>query len=159
MTTEPDLLAPETETPEAPEAAETPELSNTDSEVPETDLDAAVLADLVPETPDAYAITLADGMEDIDADLNQRLHEAGFSNAQAQLIYDLAGRFFHRFSAILIRPLSARPTVRRWLLSLAGLKAGKSWPRKSKAGARPTYPRPPLKPSVKLPMACAQCIA
>ncbi|QPO12833.1 hypothetical protein IT893_04740 [Thalassospira sp. A40-3] len=91
MTTEPDLLAPETKTPEAPEVAETPELSDTESEVLETDLDAAVLADLVPETPDAYAITLADGMEDIDADLNERLHAAGFSNAQAQLVYDLAG--------------------------------------------------------------------
>ncbi|BDW95290.1 hypothetical protein MACH10_09750 [Thalassospira tepidiphila] len=91
MTTEPDLLAPETETPEVPEAAETTELSNTDSEIPETDLDAAAIADLVPETPGAYAITLADGMEDIDTDLNQRLHAAGFSNAQAQLVYDLAG--------------------------------------------------------------------
>ncbi|KZB72339.1 MULTISPECIES: hypothetical protein [Thalassospira] len=91
MTTEPDLLAPETETPEAPEAEETPERTDIESEVPETHLDAAALADLVPETPDAYAITLADGMEDIDADLNQRLHAAGFSNAQAQLVYDLAG--------------------------------------------------------------------
>lgn len=91
MTTEPDLLAPETETPEAPEAAETPERTDIESEVPETQLDAAAIADLVPETPDAYAITLAEGMEDIDADLNQRLHAAGFSNAQAQLVYDLAG--------------------------------------------------------------------
>jgi hypothetical protein len=91
MTTEPDLLAPETQIPEVPEVAEAPELSDTDSEVPETELDAAAIADLVPETPDAYAITLAEGMEDIDADLNQRLHAAGFSNAQAQLVYDLAG--------------------------------------------------------------------
>lgn len=94
MTTEPDLLTPETETPEVPEvpeAAETSERPDIETPVPEPDLDAAVLADLVPETPDAYAITLAEGMEDIDADLNQRLHEAGFSNAQAQLVYDLAG--------------------------------------------------------------------
>ncbi|MBP3127783.1 hypothetical protein [Thalassospira sp. ER-Se-21-Dark] len=91
MTTEPDLLSPETETPEAPEAAETPELLDTTDETSETELDPADLADLVPETPDAYAITLADGMEDIDTDLNQRLHAAGFSNAQAQLVYDLAG--------------------------------------------------------------------
>jgi hypothetical protein len=91
MTTEPDLLAPETETPEVPEAAETPELPGTESEVPETDIGAAAIADLVPETPDAYAITLADGVGEIDADLNQRLHRAGFSNAQAQLVYDLAG--------------------------------------------------------------------
>lgn len=91
MTTEPDLLAPETETPEVPEAAETPELLDAIDETAEPEQNAAALADLVPETPDAYAITLADGMEDIDADLNQRLHAAGFSNAQAQLVYDLAG--------------------------------------------------------------------
>jgi len=91
MTTEPDLLAPETETPEAPEAAEPPELLDTIDETSEPELDAAAIADLVPETPDAYAITLADGMEDIDTDLNERLHAAGFSNAQAQLVYDLAG--------------------------------------------------------------------
>ena len=91
MTTEPDLLAPETETPEAPEAPETPERTDIETPAPEPELDAAALADLVPETPDAYAITLAEGMEDIDADLNQRLHAAGFSNAQAQLVYDLAG--------------------------------------------------------------------
>ncbi|AXO15667.1 capsid assembly protein [Thalassospira indica] len=91
MTTEPDLLAPEAEIPEVPEAAETPELPDIESEVPETELDPADVADLVPETPDAYAISLADGIGEIDADLNQRLHAAGFSNAQAQLVYDLAG--------------------------------------------------------------------
>lgn len=91
MTTEPDLLAPETEMPEVPEAAETPERPDIETLEPEPELDAAAIADLVPETPDAYAITLAEGMEDIDADLNQRLHAAGFSNAQAQLVYDLAG--------------------------------------------------------------------
>lgn len=91
MTTEPDLLATEPETPEAPEAEETPELPDTETPAPEPELDSAAIADLVPETPDAYAITLADGMEDIDTDLNQRLHAAGFSNAQAQLVYDLAG--------------------------------------------------------------------
>jgi len=91
MTTEPDLVATETQIPEVPEAAETPE--RTDIETPEAEpqLDAAALADLVPESPDAYAIRLSEGMEEIDADLNQRLHAAGFSNAQAQLVYDLAG--------------------------------------------------------------------
>ena len=91
MTTEPDLLAPETETLEVPEAAETPGLHDIETPAPETELDAAAIADLVPETPDAYAITLSEGMEEIDSDLNQRLHAAGFSNAQAQLVYDLAG--------------------------------------------------------------------
>ena len=86
MTTEPELPAPETEIPEIPE---TQDLLNVGGEEPA--LEPATLADQVPETPDAYAISLAEGLGDIDADLNQRLHEAGFSNAQAQLVYDLAG--------------------------------------------------------------------
>jgi hypothetical protein len=88
MTTEPDLLAPETEMPEVPETLELPDTDNTE---PEELPDPATIANLVPETPDAYAISLADGIGEIDADLNQRLHAAGFSNAQAQLVYDLAG--------------------------------------------------------------------
>jgi hypothetical protein len=88
MTTEPDLLAPETEMPEVLETLELPDTRNTE---PEELPDPATIANLVPETPDAYAISLADGIGEIDADLNQRLHAAGFSNAQAQLVYDLAG--------------------------------------------------------------------
>ncbi|WP_052657658.1 hypothetical protein [Thalassospira sp. HJ] len=91
MTTEPDLLSPEVAASDVPETSETPEAEDASNEMPESMLDPEALANLVPETPDAYAITLADGFGDIDADLNQRLHEAGFSNAQAQLVYDLAG--------------------------------------------------------------------
>ncbi|NIY76959.1 hypothetical protein HED22_14995 [Thalassospira sp. HF15] len=91
MTTEPDLLSPEAEAPEVPEASETPETPGAISEEPEAEVDAAALADLVPDAPDAYAIELTEGIGEIDADLNKRLHEAGFSNAQAQLVYDLAG--------------------------------------------------------------------
>lgn len=91
MTTEPDLLSPEIEASDVPETPETQQAEDANNETPETTPDPATLADLVPERPDAYAITLAEGMEDIDAGLNQRLHEAGFSNAQAQLVYDLAG--------------------------------------------------------------------
>ena len=90
MTTEPELPAPEDEIPEVPE---TQDLLNVGGDEPEPQQvrDPEALADMVPETPDAYAISLAEGLGDIDADLNQRLHEAGFSNAQAQLVYDLAG--------------------------------------------------------------------
>ncbi|MBC05955.1 hypothetical protein [Thalassospira sp.] len=91
MTTEPDLLSPEVAASDVPETPETQEAENIGNEAPESRLDPEAAANLVPETPDAYAITLADGFGEIDVDLNQRLHEAGFSNAQAQLVYDLAG--------------------------------------------------------------------
>ena len=44
----------------------------------------------VPEAPDAYRIELKDDLLQIDPDVNKRLHEAGFSPRQAQLVYDLA---------------------------------------------------------------------
>jgi hypothetical protein len=44
----------------------------------------------VPDSPDGYAIELKDPALWPDPDVNARLHEAGFTPAQAQLVYDLA---------------------------------------------------------------------
>lgn len=44
----------------------------------------------VPATPDGYAIDTAHGLFSADAEINTRLHAAGFTPAQAQLVYDLA---------------------------------------------------------------------
>lgn len=44
----------------------------------------------VPEAPDAYRIELKDDLLQIDPEVNKRLHAAGFSPTQAQLVYDLA---------------------------------------------------------------------
>jgi len=44
----------------------------------------------VPDTPDAYRITVNHPRLAIDPDVNRRLHEAAFTPAQAQLVYDLA---------------------------------------------------------------------
>jgi hypothetical protein len=44
----------------------------------------------VPETPDAYEITPPHDLCGPDPEVNRRLHEAGFSCRQAQLVYDLA---------------------------------------------------------------------
>lgn len=43
----------------------------------------------LPATPDAYELDV-DDLLDVDPEVNQRLHAAGFSNEQAQLVYDLA---------------------------------------------------------------------
>lgn len=43
-----------------------------------------------PPRPEDYAIDCGHGFFDIDPDINQRLHQAGFSSQQAQLLYDLA---------------------------------------------------------------------
>ena len=43
-----------------------------------------------PETPDGYCISCDHGLFEPDPEINSRLHGAGFSAEQAQLVYDLA---------------------------------------------------------------------
>ncbi|WP_052065697.1 capsid assembly protein [Thalassospira australica] len=130
MTTEADLLSSETgisdslETPDVSESPETPEVPNTDRTLPETGIDVAAHADVVPETPDAYAITIADGLGEMDVDLNQRLHAAGFSNAQAQLVYDLAGEILSPMLSEMDQA-AARATDRATLIAEFG--GAESW--------------------------------
>lgn len=52
---------------------------------------ARVLSTLgVPETPDAYEINVSHGLFPVDADINKRMHERGFTPDQVQMVYDLA---------------------------------------------------------------------
>ncbi|HEY1096289.1 MAG TPA: hypothetical protein VGF14_03525 [Alphaproteobacteria bacterium] len=44
----------------------------------------------VPETPRDYQIKLDHDLFTADDEINERLHEAGFTDAQVQLVYDLA---------------------------------------------------------------------
>nr|WP_165772064.1 hypothetical protein [Niveispirillum lacus] len=44
----------------------------------------------VPEKPDGYCIRCDHGLFEPDAEINNRLHGAGFTPEQAQLLYDLA---------------------------------------------------------------------
>lgn len=64
-------------------------------EVPGDDADEAAVGRFrralgVPERPDDYEIALRSGLFQGDPEVNRRLHEAGFTPAQAQLVYDLA---------------------------------------------------------------------
>lgn len=47
----------------------------------------------VPEDPDGYELQLDEESLEADPDVNRRLHEAGFSQSQAQLVYDLAREY------------------------------------------------------------------
>jgi hypothetical protein len=44
----------------------------------------------IPDTPDGYEITPKHELCCADPEINRRLHDAGFTQAQAQLVYDLA---------------------------------------------------------------------
>ena len=55
-------------------------------------MDRATLLSLlgVPDAPDGYCIDCGHGLFDADPALNHKLHAAGFTPEQAQLVYDLA---------------------------------------------------------------------
>jgi hypothetical protein len=44
----------------------------------------------IPDTPDAYRVSVGHPGLAVDPEVNQRLHEAGFTPEQVQLVYDLA---------------------------------------------------------------------
>ncbi|TVQ36018.1 MAG: hypothetical protein EA356_06430 [Geminicoccaceae bacterium] len=47
----------------------------------------------IPSSPDDYAIEVGSEVVEVDPELNRRLHEAGFNNQQAQLVYALAEEY------------------------------------------------------------------
>lgn len=47
----------------------------------------------VPADPSGYEIQIGEGGPGVDEAVNERLHQAGFSQQQAQLVYDLAGDY------------------------------------------------------------------
>ncbi|MEO5336117.1 MAG: hypothetical protein H7841_04365 [Magnetospirillum sp. WYHS-4] len=64
----------------------------------------------VPDDPDGYEIAIADPQFEIDKEVNARLHQAGFSRQQAQLVYDLATE---RLGPIVSRMATAFETQRQ----------------------------------------------
>lgn len=65
-------------------------LSAPPAPAPETDRAAPPAAPGVPEGPDGYCIACDHGLFQPDPEVNARLHAAGFTPDQAQLLYDLA---------------------------------------------------------------------
>lgn len=69
----------------------------------------------VPDRPDDYHIKLRTGLFNCDPEVNRRLHEAHFTPAQAQLVYDLA----EDYVAPLIEDMGANFEASRQLERLA----------------------------------------
>jgi hypothetical protein len=66
--------------------------------IPDENADPAEIARFrkslgVPESPDAYVLTMGEDGLAADPAVNARLHAAGFSQQQAQLVYDLAREY------------------------------------------------------------------
>lgn len=78
---------------DTPPAPEEPEAPAPEAEATADDLARYRRAIGVPETAEGYELSVPDPLGGADADLNRRLHEAGFSNAQTQMVYDLAQEY------------------------------------------------------------------
>jgi len=67
----------------------------------------------VPESADGYAIDTDDRLVGADPAVNARLHAAGFTQDQAQLVYDLAGEYLPGMVGEVVAEFEARNQVER----------------------------------------------
>lgn len=74
----------------------------------------------VPETADAYEIMIGDGPVGPDLQVNDRLHQAGFSQDQAQLVYDLANEYLPALVGEVAAEFDARNQVDRLIRHYGG---------------------------------------
>jgi len=77
----------------------------------------------VPEKADGYAITAPHDLLAPDSDINTRLHEAGFTAKQAQLVYDLAAERLLPLIADAVREVEAEREVDRLRAHFGGEEA------------------------------------
>jgi hypothetical protein len=74
----------------------------------------------VPDSPEEYNVEAKHEMCGPDADVNQKLHEAGFSCAQVQLVYDLAAERLLPLIAEAAADYEAQKQVAKLAESLGG---------------------------------------
>lgn len=67
----------------------------------------------IPESPDDYEIKSPNGMITSDPDVNACLHQAGFTNEQAQIVYDLAGEKIMPLAAEIAAKFEAQKQIDR----------------------------------------------
>jgi hypothetical protein len=76
-----------------------------------------------PGEPNGYAIEAQSELIQPDPELNTRLHEAGFTNSQAQLVYDLAGERLMPMLAEVMAELDAQREVDRLQQQFGGAES------------------------------------
>ncbi len=74
----------------------------------------------LPESPDAYDITVPHGLFDVDGDVNKKLHEKGFTVDQVLAVYDLAAEKFVPMILELAGEFQADREVERLIAAFGG---------------------------------------
>ncbi|GLR81149.1 capsid assembly protein [Azospirillum oryzae] len=105
-------------------------------------LDPAQLRRLLgaPETPDGYSIACDHGLFQPDPDINGRLHEAGYTPNQAQLLYDLAAERMIPLIQTMAAEFQAEREVERLVARFGGEERWREVSRQLLAWAGKTLP-------------------
>ena len=77
---------------------------------------------LVPATPDDYNVTLNHDLFTVDDEINKRLHTAGFTDAQVQLVYDLAAEKMVPLIIELARDFEADCEIAKLVKNFGGME-------------------------------------
>ena len=94
----------------------------------------------VPDDPGAYEIKADDGMVSPDPTVNARLHEAGFSQAQAQVVYDLANEYVPGMVRDIAAEFEARGQIERLAQHFGGAEKWQETARQIAAWGKETLP-------------------
>lgn len=96
----------------------------------------------VPEAPDGYRIACDHGLFEPDPEINGRLHAAGFTPEQAQLLYDLAAERMIPLIQDLAAEFQAEREVERLVAQFGGEEKWREVSRQLLAWAAKTLPAP-----------------
>lgn len=99
---------------------------------------------MVPSSSDEYAIEVKDNLFPIDSELNARLLEKGFTQAQAQEVYDLAVEQLLPLMASLAASYKADREVEKLMAHFGGMDGWNETARQLKAYAEKRIPRDAL---------------
>jgi hypothetical protein len=95
---------------------------------------------LVPESADHYEIKSSSDLVSFDSQLNTRLHQAGFSQDQAQLVYDLASEHLHPLVTQMSAELDAQHQVNRLAEEFGGQDSWRALSRQISSWGKANYP-------------------
>jgi hypothetical protein len=93
-----------------------------------------------PETPDGYSIACDHGLFQPDPEINGRLHEAGYTPDQAQLLYDLAAERMMPLIQTMAAEFQAEREVERLVARFGGEERWREVSRQLLAWAGKTLP-------------------
>ena len=100
----------------------------------------APAASRVPDSPDDYALALQDLPLQADADINTRLHQAGFSPDQARMVYELANEKLAPLLADLAHDYEAEAHIEHLETHFGGVDKWRETSRQLKAWGQSNLP-------------------